>query len=272
MRHWPGARRDCVQCAAVHLHWAAQRKDVTDVARNLEIYDAIPESAVIIVAHPDDAEFGVAGTVARWARGGARVVYLLATDGDKGSEDPSIRSEELAALRRAEQQAACAILGVETVEFLHYADGYLEPSLALRRDMARMIRKHKPKVAICQDPTRFFHGRGYINHPDHRAAGEAALGAIFPAARDRLTFPELFAEGFEPHKVDEVFVGMAENDDVIIDISATFEAKIQALRAHKSQMGDWDPTEMVDKWARENAEGFDFSHGESFRYFKLGGD
>jgi LmbE family N-acetylglucosaminyl deacetylase len=242
------------------------------VVKSLEVYGAVPESAIVIVAHPDDAEFMVAGTVAKWARGGCEIVYLLATDGDKGSNDPNMRSADLASVRRGEQQDACGILGVKHLEFLHYEDGMLTPSLNLRRDIARVIRKYKPKAALCQDPSRFFSGRGYINHPDHRAAGEAALGAIFPAARDRLTFPELLAEGFQPHKVTEIFVGMSDGDDVIVDISETLPLKIKALAAHKSQLGDWDPTEMVGQWAASAAEGLGFSHGETYRYFKLDGD
>jgi LmbE family N-acetylglucosaminyl deacetylase len=227
---------------------------------------------MVIVAHPDDAEFMVAGTVARWASGGCEIVYLLVTDGDKGSSDPSMSSADLATMRRREQQDACGILGVKHVEFLHHEDGMVTPSLGLRRDIARVIRKYKPKAAICQDPSRFYSGRGYINHPDHRAAGEAALAAIFPAARDPLTFPELLAEGFKPHKVTEVFVGMSEEGDVIVDISETLPLKIKALAAHKSQLGDWDPTEMIGKWAASSAEGQEFSHGETYRYFKLDGD
>lgn len=242
------------------------------MTKELEVYAAVPASAIVIVAHPDDAEFMVAGTVATWARGGCEIVYLLVTDGDKGSNDPSISSTDLAAMRRAEQQDACSILGVRHVEFLHYEDGMVIPSLALRRDIARVIRKYKPAAAICQDPTRFYAGRGYINHPDHRATGEAALAAIFPAARDPLTFPELLAEGFQPHKVAEVFVGMSEVDDVIVDISEAFSLKVRALAAHKSQLGEWDPSAMMSEWAASAAEGHAFSHGETYRYFKLDGD
>jgi LmbE family N-acetylglucosaminyl deacetylase len=242
------------------------------VAEALEVYEAIPESALVVVAHPDDAEFMVAGTVARWTRGGARVVYLLVTDGDKGSNDPGVSGQELAAIRRAEQQAACAVLGVEGVEFLHYEDGMVEPSLGLRRDITRVIRKHRPHAVLCQDPTRFYSGRGYINHPDHRAVGEAALAAIYPAARDRLTFPALLADGLEPHKVKEVFIGFSEEADSIVDISDTVGLKAAALKAHRSQLGDWEPKEVIDEWARGAAEGQPFTHGETFRYFKLDED
>jgi len=239
------------------------------VAEKLEVYDHIPESAMVIVAHPDDAEFMSAGTVARWTRGGSRVVYVLVTDGNKGSSDPTISSAQIGATREAEQKAACRAVGVEIVEFLHYEDGMVEPSLALRRDLARVIRRHKPQATIVPDPTMFFSGRDYVNHPDHRAVGEASLGAIYPSARDGLTFPELLAEGYEPHKVTELFVGFTEHPNVMVDVSETIELKIQSLRAHASQMGDWDPAEMVQKWAAEAAEGYPFSHGETFRYLKL---
>lgn len=242
------------------------------MADTLEVYEAIPESALVIVAHPDDAEFMVAGTVARWTRGGTRVVFLLVTDGDKGSSDPNLSGEALAAIRRGEQQAACTVLGVEELEFLHYEDGMVEPTLGLRRDIARVIRKHRPQVSICQDPTRFYSGRGYINHPDHRAVGEAALGAIYPAARDRFTFPDLLAEGLEPHKVQEVLIGFSEEADTIVDISDTVAIKAAALKAHRSQVGDWEPKEMLDEWARDAAKGQSFTHGETFRYFKLDGE
>ncbi len=238
------------------------------MTQSLKVYDAIPESALVIVAHPDDAEFMVAGTVARWTTAGSTVTYLLVTDGDKGSSDPDLASHTLAALRREEQRAAGAVLGVQQVEFLHYADGMVEPSLALRRDIARVIRRHRPQAALIQDP-QFFYGGEYINHPDHRAVGEAALGAIYPAARDRLTFPELLAEGLEPHKVRDVFIGMAGQANTIIDISATIDKKIEALLAHRSQMSGWNPADMIREWSSKAAEGQAFTHGETFHYIKL---
>jgi LmbE family N-acetylglucosaminyl deacetylase len=238
------------------------------VTQSLKVYDTIPESAMVIVAHPDDAEFMVAGTVARWTAAGAQVTYLLVTDGDKGSSDPDMASHTLAALRREEQRAACAVLGVRQVEFLHYADGMVEPSLTLRRDIARVIRRYRPQAALIQDP-QFFYGGEYINHPDHRAAGEAALGAIYPAARDRLTFPELLAEGLEPHKVRDVFIGMAMRGDTIIDISDFIDKKIESLLAHRSQMRDWNPSDMMREWSSKAAEGQTFTHGEVFHHIKL---
>lgn len=235
----------------------------------LQAFDAIPPSALVIVAHPDDAEFMCAGTVARWTRGGAQVTYLLVTNGNKGSSDPAMTGDELARIRRAEQQEAARICGARQVIFLDYDDGMVEPTLALRRDITREIRRVRPHAVICQDPTRFFGGRGYINHPDHRAVAEAALAAIYPAARDRLTFPELLAAGFQPHKVTEVFLGFAEGADVIVDVSETIDQKVAALLAHGSQMGDWQPADTIRQWARETAADQSFACGEAYRYFKL---
>jgi len=235
----------------------------------LEVYGEVPESAMVIVAHPDDAEFMVAGTMARWTRAGTRAVIVIVTNGNKGSSDPAISPATLARTRRGEQQDAARILGVDEVEFLDYEDGMVEPTLALRRDLTRVIRKHKPQLVVLQDPTRYFGGKGYLNHPDHRAVPEAALGAIYPAARDRLTFPELLAAGFGTHNVKQVFLGWPVEPDTIVDISETIGTKVEALLAHASQMGDWHPGEMVETNARDAAKDLPFSHGETFRSFTL---
>ena len=153
------------------------------------------EVAVVITAHPDDAEFTVGGTVARWAREGKTVIYVICTDGSRGSNDPKVRPEHLVAIRRAEQEAAARILGVEEIVFLGYEDGSLEPTLALRRDLTREIRRYRPDIVVCPDPTVRYYGDSYLNHPDHRAAGDAALDAAFPSAGTRYIFPELLAEG-----------------------------------------------------------------------------
>ncbi|MBA2276298.1 MAG: PIG-L family deacetylase [Chloroflexia bacterium] len=230
---------------------------------------------LLIQAHPDDAEFVCAGTIARWAKEGADVHYLSLTSGDKGSSDPAADPVKLAATREAEQRQAAEILGVRSVAFLGYSDAMVVADLTLRRELVRVIRRLKPDVLLCMDPTVRYVGQGYINHPDHVATGEAALAAVFPSARDRMTFPELLAEGLEPHKVAEVFLFGAQNPDVWVDISASLETKLAALKAHTSQMGDWDPTEMIHTWSRETAERHpdkpaDFGEfAESFKYFKL---
>jgi LmbE family N-acetylglucosaminyl deacetylase len=227
--------------------------------------DGIPKSAMGIFAHPDDAEFTVAGTVARWTQAGCRVVYVLCTDGDVGTHDPGMTGEQLAAIRRQEQRDACRVLGVQDVVFLGYGDGVLQPTLELRRDLVRAIRKFRPEVVLCGDPTAFFYGDEYINHPDHRAAAQAALEATFPAASMPLVFPELADEGLTPHQVEQVYIWGASELNLWVDITGTLVYKIKALRQHKSQMGDWDPAEMVTRWARERAEGKDLEHAEAYR-------
>jgi LmbE family N-acetylglucosaminyl deacetylase len=237
-----------------------------------------PKKVAVIMAHPDDAEFICAGTVARWAEEGNEVVYVLLTSGDKGSDDPEMTPQRLVETREAEQLAAARVLGVQDVTFLKYPDAYLEPNLELRKTLVRVVRRLKPDVVVCQDPTVRWSDRSYINHPDHRAAGEATLAAVFPSARDRLTFPQLLAEGLEPHKVREVFVGMSKEADVWIDITDSFDTKLKALAEHRSQIGDWDPEPMLRRWSQDSAAearfkrfpgADDMTLAESYKYFKL---
>jgi LmbE family N-acetylglucosaminyl deacetylase len=248
------------------------------VDSNVVAEEAAPDSTdpavkyiAVIVAHPDDAEFLCAGTVARWTSEGHRVTYVLLTSGDKGSSDPAVTPEQLVTTREAEQRNACDALGVEDVVFLRHSDASLVPDLALRKELVRVIRRIKPDVVICQDPTVPWVGQSYLNHPDHRAAGQATLDAVYPAARDRMTYPELLDEGLEPHKVREVYLGGAKEPDVWIDITHHLPAKLESLRRHVSQMGDWDPAEMIRQWAKEEAEKHP-GHGEyveGFKYFEL---
>ena len=164
--------------------------------------------AMVITAHPDDAEWGCSGSVAKWTRLGWDVIYVLCTDGSKGTEDRSISSKKLSEIREKEQRDAGKILGLKAIEFLGYPDGYLEPTLDVRKDISREIRRYKPSIVITTNPNRDLLSSGYIGHPDHFAAGEATLSAVFPSARDHLTFPELLEEGFEPHKVKQVWINM----------------------------------------------------------------
>jgi LmbE family N-acetylglucosaminyl deacetylase len=225
-----------------------------------------PERAMIIAAHPDDIEFVVAGTAAKWARAGTAVRYVLATSGDAGSHVSGITREEVARIREEEQRAAARIAGVEDVVFLGYHDGEVEPTLVLRRDLVREIRRFKPDIVICYDPTHLLMGNRYINHPDHRAVGLAALDAIAPAAAMPLVFPELREEGLEPHQVKEVFITSSSESDTWIDISDTIEIKIEALRQHTSQFPDgWDPGEMIRGWAVENGEKASLPYAEVYR-------
>jgi LmbE family N-acetylglucosaminyl deacetylase len=229
------------------------------------------ERAMIITAHPDDAEFTVAGTVARWAQAGKAVIYVICTDGSRGSNDPKVKPEQLVVVRKAEQEAAAGVLGVEKIVYLGYEDGTLQPSLALRRDLTREIRRYRPGIVVCPDPTVRYHGDGYLNHPDHRAAGEAALDAIFPSARTRYIFPELLADGLEPHKVREVYIRGSLSPNFWVDISDTIELKIAALKKHESQVSrlqGWE--ERVRGRARDEAAGQGMAYAESFRRITLG--
>lgn len=225
----------------------------------------IPASAMVIVAHPDDAEFTMAGTVAAWARAGCRVVYVVCTDGDVGSHEPGMTRERLAQIRRAEQRAACAILGVKEVVFLGYGDSQLQPTLELRRDLVRAIRQHKPQVVLTGDPTVLFHGDRYINHPDHRAAAQAALDAVAPAC----AMPLLWPETGPAHRVERVYIHGNGAPNTWVDISETIELKIAALKQHASQMGNWDPTEMIKRWAAEEGHAKGLPYAESYRVITL---
>ena len=184
--------------------------------------------AMVVVAHADDAEWGCSGTVAKWCAQGWEVVYVLCTDGSKGSDDPEITSRELAEIRRQEQLDAGKVLGLHQVVFLGYEDGVLQPNLELRRDITREIRRYRPDVLICMSPTRRLTGTGYIGHPDHHAAGEAALSAVYPSARDRLTFPELLEDGLEPHNVTEVWVMDHHDADQYVDVTDYIETAVSA--------------------------------------------
>ncbi len=227
----------------------------------------IPERAMFIYAHPDDIEFGVAGTAALWARHGCQVTYVVITDGNVGSHEEDMSAERLAEIRRAEQTAAGNVVGASCV-FLGYHDGLLQPTLELRKELVRQIRKYKPNIVVCGDPY-FYYSDTYINHPDHRAAAVAALEAVFPAAEMRLLFRELEEEGLTPHKVNYVYVSGWRDPNFYIDISDTVELKIAALREHVSQLGDWDPTERVRNWSGEMGKKVGFKHAEAFHKIVL---
>jgi LmbE family N-acetylglucosaminyl deacetylase len=220
---------------------------------------------MVIVAHPDDAEFTVAGTVALWARSGCRVVYVVCTDGNAGSHEPGMTREKLAEIRRAEQRAACDTLGVSKCLFLGYDDGQLMPTLELRRDLVQVLRQERPEVVITADPTRIFGGDNYINHPDHRAAGQAALDAVAPACAMPLLWPEVG----KPHRVRQVYVRAFEAARKLVDIAETIDQKISALKQHASQMGDWDPTDRIKEWDAETGEAEGMSYAEGYLVIAL---
>jgi LmbE family N-acetylglucosaminyl deacetylase len=198
-----------------------------------------PQKILVVLAHPDDPEFFCGATIAKWVSLGHHVTYCLITSGDKGTKDRNMTSEALSEIRQKEQQAAARILGVNDVRFLNYQDGYLIPDLKLRRDITRVIRQEKPDIVVTCDPTTLFFDDKRINHPDHRAAGQATLDAIFPAARDHLFFIELWQdEKLEPHNVREVWVSGSLQPNTIIDVTAFWDIKLKALHEHKTQIGD----------------------------------
>ncbi len=236
----------------------------------LQPEDRIPERVLVICAHPDDIEFGVAGSVAKWKQDGAEVIYCLVTDGAAGDNNPGTDLQKLKQTRREEQQAAAEVIGVKDVRFLDYPDGVLEPTLEVRRDLTRIIREVKPDRVVCQDPTTFFTRGEYVNHPDHRAAGEAAIYATFPSSPSRPIFPDLLDEGFEPHQVIDLYMTLTTNPDTIVDISSTLEDKLEALVQHRSQLGDGkDAAERVRGWAKANGEDNGVAYGEVFRVIRF---
>lgn len=198
-----------------------------------------PNRVLVVLAHPDDPEFYCGGTIARWAASGRDITYCLLTRGDKGSDDDSLSTQELAEIREVEQRAAAKTLGVHEVMFLNELDGYVLPTLDLRRDIVRVIRQVKPQVVVTCDPTNFFPSSTYINHADHRAAGQATLDAVYPAARSSLYFPELSQEeGLQPYKVREVYIAGAQHPNITVDITDFFSQLVAALGEHRSQIKD----------------------------------
>ncbi len=204
-----------------------------------------PKRALVIVAHPDDAEFLCAGTVARWVSEGWEVGYVLVTSGDKGAHDPEMTSERLAAIREEEQRAAARVLGVKECIFLGYPDGFVEDTAELRGTLVREIRRFRPDVAITWDPYR----RGH-NHRDHRVSGQAALDALYPLSRSHLYYPEHLEEGLAPHRVGEILLAGTDRPNYHVDVSDFFDKKVKALRCHKSQLARY-PFREVRKRVRQ---------------------
>ncbi len=232
----------------------------------------IPQRAMFIFAHPDDIEFGTAGTAARWVEGGAEVAYVLITSGDVGIADLSLTRAEAAAIREQEQRAAAAVTGVQEVIFLGEPDGSLVNTLELRRKLVREIRRFRPEVVVCGDPSVWFVDGTYINHPDHRAAASAALEAIFPAAGQPHVFQELAEEGLTAHKVRKVYVEGWGGGDTWVNTTSTIDRKVAALRCHVSQLREWDPEPMLRQWSAEAAKGKEMAYAETFRVITLVSD
>jgi len=232
----------------------------------------IPESAMAIVAHPDDIDFSCVGTLARWVKHGTRISYVLCTSGDVGIATPGMTREEAIEIRETEQNEAARIAGAAEVIYLREPDGMLVATLELRKKLVREIRRFRPEVVITGDPTRVWSGDSYINHPDHRAASAAALDAVFPAAGQPNLFEEIAEEGFQAHKPRKVYVTTWDEADVYVNIEETIDTKIAALRAHKSQMNDWDPEPRIKEWAATRAKGKEMAYAESFRVITLVSD
>ncbi len=210
-----------------------------------------PERVLVVAAHPDDIEFGAAGTVARWVSEGATVRYLLVTRGDKGSDDPATDVAALAELREREQRSAATEIGVDGVEFLDEPDGQVEPSLRLRERITHAIRSFRPEVVMTHDPTVLFVNNEWVNHPDHRAVGQVTVDAVFPTARDPLNFREHLEAGLEAWKVAELFLWSTNEANQVVDIAGTMERKIDALRHHASQFRSFDE---IARWVRRRSE------------------
>lgn len=217
---------------------------------------------LVVTPHPDDAEFGVAGTVARWTKQGKQVAYVVCTNGNKGTSDPNIKPEQLAEIRQGEQRAAAEVLGVQEVVFLDNPDQGLEDTPEFRKQIVRMIRLFRPETVVTADPYR-----RYIWHRDHRIAGQVTIDAVFPFARDHLAYPELLEEDLQPHKVKEMLFWASENINYLSDITDTFELKLAALRCHESQVSSMKVSDLED-WLRQRcsdlAEGEDFDLAEAF--------
>jgi LmbE family N-acetylglucosaminyl deacetylase len=196
------------------------------------------QRVLVVTAHPDDVDFGAAGTIATWTDRGVDVAYCIVTDGDAGGFDPSVPRDQIAGIRQREQTAAAAVIGVTNLQFLGYPDGRLESNLDLRKDISREIRRYQPDIVLAQSPVRNFE-RIYGSHPDHLAAAEATMCAVYPDARNPFTFTELIDEGFEPHSARQVWImggGTASNH--VVDTTEQFDRKIQALLCHESQHTD----------------------------------
>jgi len=217
--------------------------------------------AMVITAHADDAEYGIAGTVTKWTREGKEVIYVVCTNGNKGSNDPEMKPERLAEIREQEQLAAAKLLGVNKVIFLRHEDQSLEDTPEFRKELASLIRTHRPEIVATSDPYR-----RYIWHRDHRITGQAVLDAVFPYARDRWAYPDLIEQGLEPHKVKEVLLWGAEEPNYFSDITDTFDIKMAALRCHHSQVGHFPRQwyDMLRQRYEKFAEGKGFKLAEAF--------
>lgn len=237
-------------------------------------YQPLPDEEIskvlIVTAHPDDLDFGCSGSIALWVRKGIEVSYVICTNGDQGGEDPSVPREEMPKIRQKEQRDAGAVVGVSQITFLGYRDGWLEPTIQLRKEIVRQIRIHKPDRLVIQSPERNW-DRLFSSHPDHMAAGEAAIQAVYPDARNAFAFEDLLKEeGLEPHRVKEVWVMSAKDPNHFVDITETIDLKIKALHAHVSQTAH-NPKmeEMIRSWGERSAEIMGLGKGRYAEIFRV---
>jgi LmbE family N-acetylglucosaminyl deacetylase len=229
------------------------------------------QRAMVVFAHPDDAEFGNAGTVAKWVQDGVEVAYVCVTDGSAGINEPGWTRPQVAEVRKREQRAACDVLGVADLTFLDFQDGVVELTLDLRKAITRQVRRFRPDVLVAPDPTRWWDdSRSYINHTDHRTVGQACMAVVSYDSSSRPVFSELLEEGFEPFEIKNLWIASFDPDaDTFVDITDTMDRKLEALHAHESQLRD----ERVDEWVRQRAKERGAPRGlafaECFKTFRL---
>ena len=228
---------------------------------------------LVVSAHPDDPEFSAGGSVAKLAKDGAEVTYVIVTDGSQGGEDPKQKDSDLSGIREKEQRAAARVLGVKKVEFLGYKDGHLVHDLKLRRDIVKMIRKYKPELVITHLPGRLLDAPIGGSHPDHIAVGEATFAAVYPDSRNPRAFRSLLKEGFEAHEVKEIWVPYWTSGDFFVDISSTLDLKMQSLTKHRSQVAkpgrEWDFEKFMRKRHRDVGKKAGYTYAESFKRIKI---
>jgi LmbE family N-acetylglucosaminyl deacetylase len=235
-------------------------------------HEYIPKRAMSIHAHPDDQDFTVAGILAKWARAGCEIISVIITSGDSGSNDPAHDASYkpvLAELREDEQRAANDTLGVTETIFLRYPDGELEPTIALRKELTRLIRQFKPDAVVTGNPEGWFYGDEYLNHPDHRAAAQAACEAAFPSAGSRLMFVDLLSAGYEPHDVKRLYIHGTDKSNTWVDITDTLDIKIKALQQHVSQVKADEVEKWMREWAEEEAREKEMKYAESYKVMIL---
>jgi LmbE family N-acetylglucosaminyl deacetylase len=229
-----------------------------------------PKRILAVFAHPDDPDFFCGATIARWTSHGHHITYCILTRGDKGTQDPGMVPAELAAIREKEQRAAARVCGVQTVRFLNYMDGQLFPDLAAREAVTRVIREEKPEIVVTTDPSNYFPSDSYINHPDHRIAGQIVIESTYPAAYLPHYFPEHSQAGLEAHRVSELWLTLTAQPNTIIDVSTFWDQKILALREHASQIGDPERfAEGLRTWHTPDSTFENPRYEESFHRFIL---